>query len=129
MSSPDDLRAMEYVRVRVNDGDVAFNAAQQALKALMAVDEMLASLGWIVTVDAEDFATEDMKCVRLLRRPGALAMLHEDMVYCLAPHLFLARIRDWADVGRNPSLHCKIKLWGSWIWEGHVDVNVTMEHT
>ena len=88
VSSPDGLHAMEYVRVPVNDGDVTFHAAHQALKSLIelflktAVDEMLAALGWIMTVDAEDFAAEDMKCrLRLLRRPGVLALLHEDMLY------------------------------------------------
>ena len=108
-STPDDLRVLEFVRISVNDSDVTFHAEQQAIRDLMelcqktAIDEMLAALGWIFTVDVDQFATGDLSSLRLLRRPGALALLHEDMVYCLALLLFLTRIRDWADIGRNPS--------------------------
>ena len=82
----------------VNGGDVTFRAAHQALKALLelfqtAIDEMLSSLGWTFVINAEDFSADDMKCLRLMRKSGALAMLHEDMVYCLALQLFLTRIR------------------------------------
>ena len=134
ISGTDNLQMMDFIRIEVNHDCVLFHAAHQSLKMLVelfqkiGIDEMMAALGWIIVIDADAFVTQDVKCLKLIKSPGSLALIHDDMVYCFALHLFLARIRNWADIGHNPSIHCRIKLWGSWIWDGFIDANLTLEH-
>lgn len=130
IAAADMLDIFDHVRIKVTCDAVLFHAVHQTLKHLMdlfqrtALDELLASLGWFFVIDAEAFAGSDVRCIRLIRKHGMLSMIHEDLVYCLALQLFLVRIKNWADIGQNPSIYCRVKLWSSWIWEGMVDANL-----
>ena len=134
LSSPDDLRVLDFVRIQVNDDEVSFHAAHEALHQVVvlfqkvAIDEILEALGWFMVVDADAFAAKDVKVLRIIRKPSRIALVHDDLVYFLALQLFLVRIRNWADIGQNPTIHCRIKLWNTCIWSGFIDANVTLEH-
>lgn len=130
----DDLRLLDSVQFHVVDGEISITGVHMVLKLVtelfqkIALDEILAALGWILTIDADDFVRNELKRIRIVTKPAALALVHDDLVYCLALHLFLTRIRNWADIGFNPTIHCRIKLWGAWIWDGMIDANLTMDH-
>ena len=130
----DDLRLLDSVQFHVVDGEISITGVHMVLKLVtelfqkIALDEILAALGWILTIDADDFVRNELKRIWIVTKPAALALVHDDLVYCLALHLFLTRIRNWADIGFNPTIHCRIKLWGAWIWDGMIDANLTMDH-
>ena len=133
LSESDNLQMFDYIRISVNESDVTFHAGHQALKQLLelfqttALDEVMAAVGWFFAIDAEAFAYDDIKCIRLIRKPAALAVTPDEAVYCLAVQLFLIRIKNSAKMGRNPSIACSIKMWNSLIWEGSVDSNFTLD--
>ena len=52
----------------------------------------------------------------------------EDLVYCLAIHFFLLKIRTRTVAGNNPAVRCKIKLWHVWIWDALVDPSISLNH-
>ena len=101
-AASDNLQIMDFIRVQVREGEVSFHAAHAALKLLLelfqktAIDEIISALGWFLAVDAAAFVNQDAQCIRLVRKPAAIALIHEDLVFCLAISFFLARIRNWS---------------------------------
>ena len=134
LSSSDDLRILDFVRIQAIDDEVSFHGAHQTLQHVTeffqktALDEVLEALGWILVVDADAFVAQDVQRLRILRKSASIALVHDDLVYFLAVQLFLTRIRNWSDIGHNPTIFCRLKLWNTWIWEGLIDANVTLDH-
>ena len=134
LSQADNLQMFHYIRVAVSENEVSFHAAHQALRQLSeliqttALDKVMTALGWFFVIDADAFVSNDIRCIRLLKKPAALSVTHDDVVYCIALQLFLIRIRAWEKIGPNPTVLCKIKLWNSQVWEGLIDPNITMDH-
>ena len=134
ISASDNLQVLDFIRIQVTDGEVSFHAAHQALQLVTelfqktAIDEVLEALGWFMVVDADAFVARDVTQLRIIRKPARIALVHDDLVYFLAVQLFLTRIRNWADIGHNPTIHCRLKLWNTWIWDGFIDANVTLDH-
>ena len=134
ISSSDNLQVLDFIRIHVGLDEVSFHADNMAMKLCVelfqktALDEILECLGWFLVVSAEGFVARDVSSLHLIRKPGAIALVHDDMVYFLALQMFLTRIRNWSEIGVNPTIFCRIKLWRIWVWEGYIDANVTLDH-
>jgi hypothetical protein len=91
-----------------------------------ALDQILGALGWIFMISADFLVDRNIGCIRLMQKPGAFSLTHEDLRFCLAIHLFLIRIRNCQEIGREPNIRCRVKLWHAWIWDGLVDPTLSM---
>ena len=49
----------------------------------IAIDEILMSLGWMMTVDAGDFVAQEIRCIGFVKKPDSLAMTHDDLIHCM----------------------------------------------
>lgn len=129
----DALQRFDYIRIDLDDGEIIFFASDPALREFAqlvqdtALDQILGALGWTFVISADFLLDRNIRCIRLIQKPGAFSLTHEDVRFCLAIHLFLIRIRCWHEIGREPNIRCRVKLWHAWIWEGLVDASLSMK--
>ena len=130
--SSDTLQRFDYIRLDLEDGEIKFFASDAALREFAqlihetALDQILGALGWTFMISADFLVDRNIGCIRLMQKPGAFSLTHDDLRFCLAIHLFLIRIRNWQEIGREPNIRCRVKLWHAWIWDGLVDPTVSM---
>ena len=126
-SFPDDLEIFDFIDVQVDDQGLSFVSDWTVLKDFSTflqrttLSDIMQALGWMLVVDAQSAVNDDIKRFMVVRRPSTLAISLDDLVYCLAIHLFLTKIRLWTVVGEAPRVRCKVKLWHVWIWDALID--------
>ena len=107
-TASDALDVLDHVNIHIEPAAIVFRADHQTLKLFAefiqrtALDEICGALGWFFSLDAEAFLAREVNCIRLIQKPSTLAILHADLIYCFALHLFMIRIRCWSEVGDEP---------------------------
>ena len=93
-----------------------------------ALDQIIEALGWMLEKKVDDVVDRHVTSLVCVPKPAALAVSYEDLIYRLAIHLFLVKIRSWKSMGKAPSIRCRIKLWHTSIWDAHVDPSTQFSH-
>ena len=63
--------------------------------------DIIQAFGWMLVTDSQSVVDNDIRTFMLVRRPGSLAVTQDDLVYCIAIHFFLIKIRTWTVAGTN----------------------------
>ena len=129
----DDLTILDFVDIRIDEAGVrvcgTFPVISDFFEFLhkTVLIDVIKALGWMLVVDLQAVIDRCITAVLLVRRPSALAIVQDELIYCIAIHMFLVKIRSWTSVGDQPRVRCKIKLWHTCVWDSMIDPATTLE--
>ena len=129
----DDLSILEFLDIKIDVEGIRFCGTFNVISEFFdflhktALIDVIQSLGWLLVVDLQHVVDRCVTAVRLVRRPSALSIVQDELVYCIAIHMFLVKIRTWTTVGAQPAVRCRIKLWHAWVWDSLIDPSTTLE--
>eukprot|EP00435_Cladocopium_sp_Y103_P060985 s320_g22.t1 len=129
----DELDILDFLSVKVGDCGISFNAPFGVLRDFWdvlyktAMTEIINAMGWILVTDFRDVIDANVNSLQLVRKPGSLALPRDDLIYCIAIHLYLIKIKTWLVVGERPAVRCKLKLLHVWIWDSLIDPDRSLQ--
>eukprot|EP00435_Cladocopium_sp_Y103_P002187 s2876_g1.t1 len=129
----DEMDIIDFLRTKVDDFGISFLGTFGVLRDFWevlyrtALTEIIASMGWMLVTSFHDVIDSDINALQLVRKPGALAVTQGDLLYCIAIHLFLTKIRSWLVLGERPAVRCKLRLWHVWIWDSLIDPSKSLQ--
>eukprot|EP00435_Cladocopium_sp_Y103_P025581 s3008_g6.t1 len=123
----DDLDILDFIRTNVDDFGISFHAGFGVLRDFCEtlhrtfLTEVINAMGWMLVTEFRNIVDANITSLQLVKRPGALAIARDDLIYCIAIHLFLTKIKTWNFLGEQPEVRCKVKLWHVWVWDSLID--------
>eukprot|EP00435_Cladocopium_sp_Y103_P014540 s2444_g3.t1 len=129
----DQMDIIDFLRTDTDDFGISFHGTFGVLRDFWEVLyktsmlEIVSAMGWMIVTNFQDVIDSNINTLQLVRKPGALAVTCDDLLYCIAIHFFVTKIRSWLVLGESPAVRCKLKLWHIWIWDSLIDPSKSMQ--